>query len=94
MVSYLDVFLRCAGYLHAPGFFTHQFAQPRGVFSRVLRWRHVVKSDQKQAAAPQRTWSGMFPNVAAGIEALGSPWQRSRPADQQAPEAPSQPTRR
>ena len=54
----------------------------------------AASRDQKQAAAPQRTWSGMFPNVAAGIEALGSPWQRSRPADQQAPEAPPQPTRR
>lgn len=48
--------------------------------------------DQKQAAAPQRTWSGMFPNVAAGIEAMGTPWQRSRPAAQQ--DTPAQPTRR
>jgi len=53
----------------------------------------AASRDQKTAAAPQRTWSGMFPNVAAGIEAMSSPWQRSRPAAQQATPAP-QPTRR
>lgn len=49
--------------------------------------------DQKQAAAPQRSWSGMFPNVAAGIEAMGSPWQRSRPTAEQATPT-TQPKRR
>lgn len=49
--------------------------------------------DQKQAAAPQRSWGGMFPNVAAGIEAMGSPWQRTRPTAEQDTPAP-QPTRR
>ena len=46
--------------------------------------------DQKQAAVPQRPWGGMFPNVAAGIEAMSGSWQRSRPTAQQ----PAQPTRR
>ena len=46
----------------------------------------------QKAAAPQRPWGGMFPNVAAGIEAMGAPWQRSRSAAQ--PTAPSPPTRR
>ena len=33
----------------------------------------------KQAATnTERTWGGMFPNVAAGLEAMGSPWQKSR----------------
>ena len=53
----------------------------------------AASRDQKQAAAPQRTWSGMFPNMAAGIEAMSSPWQRSRPAAEQATPAP-QATRR
>jgi hypothetical protein len=47
----------------------------------------------QKAAAPQRSWGGMFPNVAAGIEAMGAPWQRSRSAATQ-PTAPSPPTRR
>lgn len=46
----------------------------------------------QKAAAPQRPWGGMFPNVAAGIEAMGGSWQRSRSAAQ--PTAPSPPTRR
>jgi len=49
--------------------------------------------DQKQAAAPQRSWGEMFPNVAAGIEAMGSPWQRSRPTAEQATPT-AQPKRR
>jgi heme exporter protein C len=64
------------------------------LYAGYIALSQAASRDQKQAAAPQRTWSGMFPNVAAGIEALGSPWQRSRPADQQATEAPPQPTRR
>lgn len=44
----------------------------------------VAPRDQKQAAVPQRSWSGMFPNVAAGLEAMSGSWQRSRPATQQA----------
>jgi hypothetical protein len=33
-----------------------------------------------QTSAAAKGWGGMFPNVAAGIEALGSPWQRGRSA--------------
>ena len=44
-------------------------------------------------AAPQRTWSGMFPNVAAGIDAMSSPWQKSRSGSNQ-PTGTPQPARR
>jgi hypothetical protein len=49
--------------------------------------------DQKQAAAPQKSWSGMFPNVAAGIEAMSGSWQRQRPTAEQATPT-TQPKRR
>lgn len=46
-----------------------------------------------QKASAPRTWGGMFPNVAAGIEAIGAPWQRTRSAASQ-PTPPSPPARR
>lgn len=33
-----------------------------------------------QTSAASKGWGGMFPNMAAGIEALGGPWQRGRSA--------------
>ena len=39
--------------------------------------------DQNQAAAPSKSWGGMFPNVAAGIEAMSGSWQRQRPTTEQ-----------
>ena len=48
--------------------------------------------DQKQAAVPQKkSWGGMFPNVAAGIEAMSGSWQRPT-AEQATPT--TQPKRR
>jgi len=48
---------------------------------------------QNQVDAAPRSWGGMFPNVAAGIEAMSGSWQRSKPTAQQATPA-AQPTRR
>ncbi|MEX0669637.1 MAG: SAF domain-containing protein [Pirellulales bacterium] len=45
-------------------------------------------------AAPQRTWSDMFPNVAAGLDAMSSPWQKSRSGSNQPQTGTSQPARR
>jgi hypothetical protein len=36
------------------------------------------RNRQTSAASPQRSWSGMFPNMAAGVEALGSAWQKPK----------------
>jgi hypothetical protein len=51
--------------------------------------------EQKQAAVPQKkSWGGMFPNVAAGIEAMSGSWQRPT-AEQATPTTPTtQPKRR
>ena len=49
--------------------------------------------DQNQAAAPSKSWGGMFPNVAAGIEAMSGSWQRQRPTAEQATPT-TQPKRR
>ena len=57
------------------------------------RGQQQPQSQQPATAEQPRTWSGMFPNVAAGIEAMGGSWQRSRSGSTQ-PAAGNQPTRR
>lgn len=57
------------------------------------RGQQQSQSQQPATAEQQRTWSGMFPNVAAGIEAMGGSWQRSRSGSTQ-PATENQPTRR
>jgi hypothetical protein len=49
--------------------------------------------EPKQAESTPRPWGGMFPNVAAGLEAMTGSWQRSRSAAQQAAPA-GEPRRR
>jgi hypothetical protein len=57
------------------------------------RGQQQPQSQQPATAEQPRTWSGMFPNVAAGIEAMGGSWQRSRSGPTQ-PAAGNQSTRR
>jgi hypothetical protein len=68
---------------------------PRGqqASGQPARGQQQPQSQQPATAEQQRTWSGMFPNVAAGIEAMGGSWQRSRSGSTQ-PAAGNQPTRR
>ena len=68
---------------------------PRGqqASGQPARGQQQPQSQQPAAAEEQRTWSGMFPNVAAGIEAMGGSWQRSRSGSTQ-PATENQPTRR
>ena len=68
---------------------------PRGQQARgqPARGQQQPQPQQAATAEQQRTWSGMFPNVAAGIEAMGGSWQRSRSGSTQ-PAAGNQPTRR
>jgi hypothetical protein len=68
---------------------------PRGQQARgqPARGQQQPQPQQPATAEQQRTWSGMFPNVAAGIEAMGGSWQRSRSGSTQ-PAAGNQPTRR
>ncbi|MCE9631624.1 MAG: hypothetical protein K8S94_13030 [Planctomycetia bacterium] len=49
---------------------------------------------QPPVAAQPRSWGGMFPNVAAGIDAMSSPWQKSRSGSNQPQTGKTQPTRR
>lgn len=60
-------------------------SQPRG---------QQQPQQQPPVAAPQRTWGGMFPNVAAGIDAMSSPWQKSRSGSNQPQTGTAQPARR
>ncbi len=68
---------------------------PRGqqASGQPARGQQQPQSQQPATAEEQRTWSGMFPNVAAGIEAMGGSWQRSRSGSTQ-PATENQPTRR
>ena len=68
---------------------------PRGqqVSGQPARGQQQPQPQQPATAEQQRTWSGMFPNVAAGIEAMGGSWQRSRSGPTQ-PAAGNQSTRR
>lgn len=68
---------------------------PRGqqASGQPARGQQQPQSQQPATAEQPRTWSGMFPNVAAGIEAMGGSWQRSRSGSTQ-PAAGNQPTRR
>ena len=68
---------------------------PRGqqASGQPARGQQQSQSQQPATAEEQRTWSGMFPNVAAGIEAMGGSWQRSRSGSTQ-PATGNQPTRR
>ena len=68
---------------------------PRGqqASGQLARGQQQPQSQQPATAEEQRTWSGMFPNVAAGIEAMGGSWQRSRSGSTQ-PATENQPTRR
>ena len=68
---------------------------PRGqqASGQPARGQQQPQPQQPATAEQQRTWSGMFPNVAAGIEAMGGSWQRSRSGPTQ-PAAGNQSTRR
>ena len=68
---------------------------PRGqqASGQPARGQQQPQSQQPATAEEPRTWSGMFPNVAAGIEAMGGSWQRSRSGSTQ-PATENQPTRR
>ncbi len=68
---------------------------PRGqqASGQPARGQQQPQSHQPATAEQPRTWSGMFPNVAAGIEAMGGSWQRSRSGSTQ-PAPGNQPTRR
>ena len=68
---------------------------PRGqqASGQPARGQQQPQSQQPTTAELPRTWSGMFPNVAAGIEAMGGSWQRSRSGSTQ-PATENQPTRR
>ncbi len=68
---------------------------PRGqqASGQPARGQQQPQPQQPATAEQQRTWSGMFPNVAAGIEAMGGSWQRSRSGSTQ-PAAGNQSTRR
>ena len=68
---------------------------PRGqqASGQPARGQQQPQFQQPATAEEQRTWSGMFPNVAAGIEAMGGSWQRSR-SDSTQPATGNQPTRR
>lgn len=57
------------------------------------RGQQQPQSQPPATEEQQRTWSGMFPNVAAGIEAMGGSWQRSRSGSTQ-PATGNQPTPR
>ncbi|MFM7207596.1 MAG: SAF domain-containing protein [Planctomycetaceae bacterium] len=46
--------------------------------------RTPAQQPAQKTAAASRSWGGMFPTMAAGIEALGGSWQRSRTEGQPA----------
>ena len=57
------------------------------------------QSRGRQPAAPQqpqqqRTWGGLFPNVAAGIDSVSGPWQKARSGSTQQPAGGQPPARR
>jgi hypothetical protein len=51
------------------------------------------QQQQPQQQTPQRAWGGFFPNMAAGIDAMGGSWQKSRSGSNQQP-TDGQPARR
>jgi hypothetical protein len=64
-----------------------QQSQPRGR-------QPAQPSQQPQQPQQQRTWGGFFPNMAAGIDAMGGSWQKARSGSTQQPPAAGQPAAR
>ena len=76
-------------------------SQPRVQQQQQPRVQQQPRGQQQQpqqskpaVAAPERTWNRMFPSVAAGIDAMSSPWQKSRSGSNQPSNGTPPPARR